>query len=79
MAKFPRDAPEPRVVKSPESLGFRLIREQEHISMVRDNEDGTRRPLTMANRGRIKISTLRTPCTQANVPRDEFLRAYRET
>jgi predicted RNA binding protein YcfA (HicA-like mRNA interferase family) len=79
MARFPRDAPKQRVVKALESLGFRMIREREHISMARDNEDGTRTPLTMPNHRRIKGSTLRTLCVQANIPRDDFLRAYRET
>ncbi len=32
MAKFPRDASKPRIVKALESLGFRLVREHEHIS-----------------------------------------------
>ncbi|HEY7154244.1 MAG TPA: type II toxin-antitoxin system HicA family toxin [Gemmataceae bacterium] len=78
MAKFPKDAPKQRVVKALERLGFRLIREHEHISMARDNADGTRTPLTMPNHRRIKGSTLRAICTQANIPRNDFLRAYRE-
>lgn len=32
-----------------ELLGFRLIREKEHISMERINPDGTKTPLTMPN------------------------------
>lgn len=39
MAKFPKDAPKQRVLKALESLGFRLVREREHISMVRDNAE----------------------------------------
>jgi predicted RNA binding protein YcfA (HicA-like mRNA interferase family) len=78
MAKFPRDAFKQRVVKALESLGFRLVREHQHIAMVRDNADGSQTPLTMPNHRRIKGSTLRTICTQANIPRDDFLRAYRE-
>jgi predicted RNA binding protein YcfA (HicA-like mRNA interferase family) len=78
MAKFPRDAPKRRVIKALESLGFRLIREHEHISLVRDNADDTQTPLTMPNHRQIKGSTLRTICTQANIPRNDFLRAYRQ-
>lgn len=78
MARFPRDAPKQRVVKALESLGFRLIREREHIAMVRDNTDGSQTPLTMPNHRRIKGSTLRAICTQANITRHDFLRAYRE-
>jgi predicted RNA binding protein YcfA (HicA-like mRNA interferase family) len=63
VAKFPIDAPKSRVVKAFERLGFRLVREREHISMARDNPDGTQTPLTLPNHARIKGSTLRTVCT----------------
>lgn len=58
MPKFPRDALKQRVVNSLESLGFRVVREQEHIAMVRANADGTQTLLTMPNHRRIKDSTL---------------------
>ncbi len=79
MPKFPIDAPKGRVLKAFELLGFRLLREREHIAMERINADGTRTPLTMPNHLRVKGSTLRTICTQAGISRDEFLRAYNET
>ena len=79
MQKFVVDAPRTRVIKAFELLGFRLVREREHISMVRENPDGTRTPLTMPNHARIKGSTLRRICTQAQIPRDEFLKAYEQT
>ena len=78
MAAFPKDALKRRVVKTLERLGFRLVREHEHIAMVRDNADGTRTPLTMPNHKRIKGSTLRTICTQAGIARNDFLTAYKE-
>jgi predicted RNA binding protein YcfA (HicA-like mRNA interferase family) len=76
MPKFPVDAPRERVIKALERVGFRRVREREHIAMVRENPDGTRTPLTMPSHSRIKGSTLRTICTQAGIRRDEFLKAY---
>ena len=78
MAKFPADAPVRRVVKAFENLGFHLIREGNHIAMVRENLDGTLTPLTMPNHRKIRGSTLRAILTQSGISRDEFLKAYRD-
>jgi len=79
MPKFPVDAPKKNVVKAFEILGFRMVREKEHISMTRDNPDGSNTPLTMPNHPKIKASTLRTICTQVGISRDDFLKAYTAT
>jgi len=79
MPKFPVDAPIRKVIKALEQLGFHVVREGNHIAMVRENPDGTRTPLTMPNHSRIKGSTLRTILTQAGIARDEFLSAYEES
>lgn len=76
MNKFPVDAPQARVIRALAILGFKIIREKEHISLERINPDGTRTPLTMPNHPQIKGSTLRLICTQAGIARDDFLRSY---
>ena len=76
MLKFPVDAPKERVVKALGTLGFVMVKEREHIAMLRRNPDGTTTPLTMPNHPKIKGSTLRTICTQAGISRDDFLAAY---
>ena len=53
-----------------------MVREKEHISMVRENPDGTNTYLTMPNHPKIKASTLRTICTQTGIGREEFMTAY---
>jgi len=76
MSKFPVDAPKTKVVKTLERLGFVIVREKEHIAMIRENADGTKTPLTMPNHLIIKSSTLRTICTQAGITREDFLKTY---
>ena len=77
--KFPRDASKRKVIKVFESLGFKIVRLGKHISMIRENPDGTKTPLTMPNHEKIKGSTLRVICRQAGIEREEFLKVYEKT
>jgi predicted RNA binding protein YcfA (HicA-like mRNA interferase family) len=76
VSKFPVDVPKRRVLKTLDTLGFKVVREKEHISLIRNNPNGSKTPLTMPNHPTIKASTLRTICAQAGIQRDEFLKAY---
>ena len=79
MSKFPVDAPKAKVVRTLLRLGFAMVREKEHISMVRQNPDGARTPLTMPNHPRINGATLRTICRQSAISREDFLKAYEDS
>jgi hypothetical protein len=78
MSKFPIDAAKNKVLKTFEHFGFYLIREKEHISMIRKNSDGSSTPLTLPNHLKIKGSTLRSICTQCGIPRDEFIDIFQK-
>lgn len=77
MDKFPVDARKRKVIRTFEKLGFSVVREKEHISLLRANPDGTKTPLTMPSHAKIKASTLRMICLQAGISREEFLKAYK--
>jgi predicted RNA binding protein YcfA (HicA-like mRNA interferase family) len=75
--KFPKDIPKQKAIKVLEILGFKIVREGNHIAMVKENPDGTKVPLTLPNHKRIKGSTLRHICTQAGIDRKTFLEIYK--
>lgn len=78
MPRFPTDAPKHKVIKTLQQLGFKIIREHQHISMQRNNPDGSTTALTLPNHRTIKSGTLRAICTQSGISRDEFLKAYED-
>ena len=77
MTSFPADAPRHRVLRTLQRLGFEVVREGAHIALRRSNPDGSTTPMTIPNHPALKRGTLRAICTQAGIPREEFLRAYR--
>ena len=79
MRRFPVDAAKKKVIKTLNILGFELVREREHIAMLRINTDGSKTPLTMPNHNRLKSSTLRTICTQSGISRKDFLKTYEKS
>jgi len=76
MPRFPVDAPREKVIKAPATLKFRLVREGNHLALLRENADGSRTPLTLPNHKVIKGSTLRTVLSQSGISREDFLVAY---
>ena len=75
--KFPKDAVKQKVVKTFEALGFKIVRMGNHISMVKENKDNSKIPLTMPNHDKIKGYTLRTICRQSGISREDFLKIYK--
>jgi len=67
MPKFPIDAPSRKVIKALEQLGFSIVREKEHISMIRRNPDGTAN--TAPVRGSGWFETLEAEVTPGRSPR----------
>jgi hypothetical protein len=78
MDKFPVDAPVRQVVAAFIKLDFEIVRQGNHISMIRNNSDGTHTPLTMPNHKLIKGYTLRTILTQAGIRREDFIKVFGE-
>lgn len=78
MDKFPVDAPVRQAIAAFIKLGFEIVRQGNHISMIRQNSDGTNTPLTMPNHKLIKGSTLRTILTQTGIRREDFINAFED-
>jgi hypothetical protein len=79
IGKFPPEAPKRRVIKTLIKLGFEIIREKEHISMIRVEPDGSKTPLTIPNHPIINGAILRLICTQSGINRNEFIETYNKS
>ena len=60
MPRFPVGAPKPKVIQALERLRFRVLREEEHIAMIRENADGSKTPLATPNHPGIKDESAAT-------------------
>jgi len=79
VAKFPVDASLDRVLAALSALGFRVVRQGNHVALARENPDGTRSTMTLPGHRSLKSSTLRAALMQAGIPRDDFLREFDRT
>ncbi len=79
ITKFPSEAPKRKVLKTLNRLGFEVIREKEHISMLKVESDGRKIPLTIPNHQIINGALLRLICTQAGISRIDFLNEYEKS
>jgi predicted RNA binding protein YcfA (HicA-like mRNA interferase family) len=77
--RFPPEVPKRKVLKVLEQFGFKVIREGNHISLLRENQDGTKTPMTIPNHVFIKGSTLLVACREVDISRDDFLRALEDS
>ena len=76
MSKFPIDAPQKKVLNRMKELGFEVERTTSHITLRRQNQDGTITPMTLPKHLLIKGSTLQTSLRNAGVSKEQFLSVY---
>ena len=74
-----REAPRQPGAATPPDLSLEMVLLQGGRSMLRENQDGTKTPLTIPNHKTLKSSTLRTICRQSAIARDDFLKAFDES
>jgi len=76
MPKFPLDAPRKKVLLALERLGFTVVREHEHIALVRQNADGTRTTMTLPGHDYLNSGTLHRALAGCGISSRDFLKAY---
>lgn len=71
--KFPREISIRRLLKVLMALGFDVVRVGNHISLIRNNEDGTRTPMTIPNHKKVDGRLLLHILGESGITREEFL------
>lgn len=74
MQKAVAHTPKINVLRILERLGFRVLHEADFVSMVRQNDDGSKTFLTLPNHPSLKTSTLQIVLNQAGIPWTTFLK-----
>jgi predicted RNA binding protein YcfA (HicA-like mRNA interferase family) len=72
--KFPREVPIRRLLKILKSLGFDVVRIGNHISLMKENEDGSRTPMTIPNHKKVDGKLVLHILAESGITREEFLK-----
>ena len=76
MMKFPNEVKRTKLIKILMSFGFKQIRHGRHLQMKKIVKDGENIPLTIPNKKKLSVHSVRRIIFQANISREEFLEAY---
>jgi hypothetical protein len=76
MPKFPIDAPRAKVLRAFGRLGFKIVRDREHVALVRQNPDGTRTTMTIPGHDFYNSGTLHQALAGCGISSKKFCDAY---
>jgi len=79
MNNLPAAAPKDHVIRAFETLGYRLVRQGNHIALSYQTNSGVQFPLTMPDMKSYPSNTLRTILSRAGIARKDFVDAYQKS